>query len=76
MNSTNLTLSIPKSSKNSTKCFLAINLVKGVAFSVSAKIPYLLKGDALGNIMKFLKKYNESIFIWIILVSFEWVNSL
>ena len=50
----NLTFSTPISSKNSSKCFLTINLDKGVEFSVSDKIPYILKGDAFGSIIKFL----------------------
>ena len=54
MNSVNLGFSRPKSAKNSSKCFLAINLFSGVEFSVSDNIPYRLKGDALGKIMKVL----------------------
>ena len=54
MKSINCGFSKPKSSKNSSKCFLVINLFKGVEFSVSDNIPYLLNGDALGNMIKFL----------------------
>ena len=48
----NFTFSTPISSKNSLKCFFDINLDKGVEFSVSVKIPYFLKGFALGIMIK------------------------